>query len=176
MAKLLNNQFTRIANSTLNNNQMASSKVIESGIFFVSTTTQGTGVGESAYTSTNIAVRWTKNVDEVTLVFQSDSVSRSTVVNNNVRYRTIPEQLRPNGQQVFDVILRSNNSTGTYLVIAIRTDGEIVIGVGGTNPSTGNQFTAGSDIVAGPYAFSITYYTGLPLPDSNNFILQLYLI
>ena len=158
------NNFRKIGNSFLNNNQMATSKVVESGIFTVSTTTKGTAQDESAYESKDVVVRWTKCVDEVTLVFESDSTLRN-VVNNNVRYNAVPEHLRPSDQQVFDIILGSNNSTGSYLAVAIRaTDGQIVMGVGGTTPSTGNKFTAG-DVVAGPYAFSITYYTGLPLPQ-----------
>jgi len=36
------------------------------------------------------------------------------------------------------------------------------MGVGGDEPNTFGRFTAG-DVVAGPYAFSITYYTGLPI-------------
>ena len=158
--------MSKINNSFLNNNQMATSKVVESGIFYVSTTTQGTSANQSAYTSTNLPVRWTKNVDEVTLVFTSDSISRN-VVANNVRYNAVPAHLRPNDQQVFDIILGSDDSHGEYLVVAIRADnGQIVMGVGGNggNPGTSNPFTAGN-VVAGPYSFSITYYTGLPLPQ-----------
>lgn len=158
-----NNNFGKIQNSILNNNQMATSKVVESGIFLISTTTQGTLLGQSAYESKDIVVRWTKCVDEVTLVFENDSILR-TVVANNVTYTGVPVNLRPIDQQVFTVILGSNNSTGCYIVVAIETGGTIVMGVGGANPSTGNPFTAGN-LVTGPYPFSITYYTGIPLPE-----------
>ena len=156
--------MSKINNSLLSNNQMASSGVIESGIFYVTTTQKGTDPDQSAYTSVNVPVRWTKNVDEVTLVFTSDSVSRN-VVANNVRYTGMPAHLKPNDQQVFDIILGSDNSHGEYLVVGIRaTDGQIVMGVGGNggSPSTFNHFTAGN-VTAGPYAFSITYYTGSPI-------------
>jgi hypothetical protein len=157
-----NNNFKKLGNTVLNNNEALTSKVIESGIFFISTTPQGSGAGLSAYTTTDLPVRWTKTVDEVTLVFSSDSVLRTSVVANNVTYVRVPENLRPIDEQVFDIILGSDNNAGQYLIVAILPDGTIVMGNGGSVPSTGNPFTAGSNLITGPYAFSMTYYTGRP--------------
>ena len=151
--------MSRIQNSFLNNNQMATSKVLESGIFFVSTTQQGTGVNQSAYESKNIPVRYTKNVDQVTLVFTSDSTVRN-VVANNVRYESIPEDLRPIDPQVIFMVLGTDDDNPSYPNVSIQSDGQIVIGGQGATPSPNNPFVAGTNILSGPYSFTITYYTG----------------
>ena len=91
----------------------------------------------------------------VTLMFQSDSISRN-VTSDYVLISTIPAFLRPRFTIFKSAVYGSNNNTGSVLSMAIESNGNIIIGNSLTNIFA--FFTAGT-VVAGFYAFDITYFT-----------------
>lgn len=100
----------------------------------------------------NITVYYTKVGKNVTLIFPSDSISRS-VTSNYLKLSTIPVGIRPMNS-IFGIIYGSNNNIGAQLSYVIQNDGIIYIGNSPTNIF--NYFTAGT-VIAGFYGFSISY-------------------
>jgi hypothetical protein len=90
----------------------------------------------------------------VMIFFDSDSVSRN-VTNDYLTISTLPSALRPVKTIFMSSIYASNNSTAALLSMAIQTNGEIIIG--NSSLDIFASFTAGNPVIAGFYAFSISY-------------------
>jgi hypothetical protein len=102
----------------------------------------------------SITIDYIKIGKIVTLMFQSDSISR-TVVNDYVEFNSIPSSLRPRFTIFKSAIYGSDNSNASVLSIAIESNGNCILGNSLTNIFS--AFTAGT-VIAGFYAFDITYF------------------
>jgi hypothetical protein len=147
--------ITIINDTSFNNNYASDIK----GIKFYNESNYLNSYVESSFSlsysfawSGNITVYYVKVGKNVTLIFPSDSISRS-VSSNYLKLSTIPAGIRPLNS-IFGHLYGSNNSSSASLSYVIQNDG--IIYIGNSITDIFSYFTSGT-VIAGFYGFSISY-------------------